>query len=273
MRTIVEPEATAASRSSLIPIERSSNSRSSANRRTLSKDARAAIRPGAATVMRPRTSSPSARSFPTNSPTAAGAQPLRPGKPVVSTWTRTAAPGTQRAIARALGLPGHALPQGDQWGQLGHLVPLHRTEKVPCHGLRLAFPFACRRGLGHQLGCVVLAQIPKSGRPRHRHDGRPEALGDTDDADSFGIAPGVLDALADTVEPLRDRAGGGKVAGRASGGRRGRRNRRHPGRIRSRIPRRRRRCRPAPAYRRWRRSGRPTWKAAHRPPSVRSRRR
>ena len=263
MRTMVEPAATAASRSSLMPMERSSRPSPSANRPTVSKASLAAAGPGAATVMRPRTSRPrSAQTrhehahFPRGAAVAAG----QPGRVDLH---EDPGPRGEAGDPRALGLPGHALPQTDERGQLRHLVPLHRAEEVPDD---LVIPMVGRRLL-EELRRVVLAQVRQPRPARRAHRVGTEPLGDRDHPDPGRIPAGALDPLPDRTQPVCDLV--------ASGGRRGRRNRRHPGRDpRPPSPWRRRRCPPARAWRRSSRPGRPPcWRTRCPPPSARSRRR
>src|SRR5437879_5719469 len=100
IRTIVAPSSTATSRSSDIPMERSSRPTSSASAATRRKPRRASSGgPAGPTAMRPRTSRPAARSCSTRPGTSGGGHPPFWGSPVTSTWTSTAAPGARRAMA------------------------------------------------------------------------------------------------------------------------------------------------------------------------------
>ena len=257
MRTMVDPAATAASRSALIPIDRSSRPSASARRPTERKAAAAASASGGATVISPSSCRSSVESDPARAATSAGAQPLRPGRPpVVSTWIRTRAPGCVLRDALSLGEPGHALPHVDQWRQRPHLVALDRAQKVP---LRPGRPGR----LGLQLGGVVLPDIGQSRRPGRLDRLGPEPLGHREHPHPGRIASGALDAGQHSRQASRDFV--------VTEGRRARRNRRHPGRTRllcSRSRRRCRRCRPG--------RGRGTGpdhcsRDAHPPPSARIR--
>ena len=128
--TMVEPADTATSRSSVMPMERSRSPRSSASRATDSKVTAALERSGAATVMRPLTSSPSPRRFATRPGTSADGQPFRPGRPVVSTSTMTAAPGATRDPI-SLRLASNGLPDPDEGASEATLLRLDRPEEVP----------------------------------------------------------------------------------------------------------------------------------------------
>ena len=126
-------------------------------------------RPGAATVMRPRTSSPTSRSARhQRRRTPSGGHPLRPARPVVSTSTSTAAPGREpRRCA-------HPLPPGPRSARV------RRSGRARGTLLRWMAPRKCHTGAGrcivrlhalglrHELVGVVLTDVHAG-----RHRGRP----------------------------------------------------------------------------------------------------
>ena len=192
--------------------------------------------PGAATVMSPSTCEPERRAErPTSAPTSAGGHPLRPG------WPRACRPGP------APGRPGRS-------GRCARPRPAApRSARGPTSGasagtlLRCTAPRKCHAGvagaaaaaaLATQLGGVVLPQVRQPGGQR-----RP--------APHRGRTPWSRRPPGPRRDRRRPRAMRWRtVASRsrdvvASGGRRGRRNRRHPGRTPRPARWRRRRCPPA----------------------------
>src|SRR5579884_168054 len=100
--TMVAPSATATSRSSVIPIETSSNPRRRASPASHRKPSRELSGgPGTPTAMRPSTRFPASRSPVTRSSTSPGGQPPRSGPPASLTSTSMAAAGAARVIAAA----------------------------------------------------------------------------------------------------------------------------------------------------------------------------
>ncbi len=252
MRTMVEPAATAASRSSLMPMERSSSPRASARAPEQLEGLLGRTSAGG----RHRHESPHVE------PEIAELGHQLGGGRGRATVTAGQArrldlhedPGLRGETGDplALGHPGHALPDTHQRSELGHLVALDRTQEVPrdAGGLSPSPDGPDRGGLRDQLRRIVLAQV---GQPRVHGctDGLgTETLGDADHPHPGGITAGALDPLPDGQQPSRDLV--------ASEGRRGRRNRRLPGRAPLRPRWRRRRCPPARA---WKRSSTP----GHRP--------
>ena len=262
IRTIVEPAATAASRSSLMPMERSSNPRRSARRPSVSKASFAAPFPG----RRHRHEAPHGEPQIAQLRHELAGRPR--GAPVAARQARRLdlhqdpCPRSEAGDPLALCGTGDALPEAHQRGELRHFVPLHRTEEVPGHP-----------GVAAVGGRLAHAAPPRSSppgpsAPPGAADGprRPEALRDADHADPGGFAAGALDPLPDGEQPSCDVV--------ASGGRRGRRNRRLPGPAPRPNPRwRRRRCPRARASRRSSTPGhRPSMSARHPLPSARTRR-
>ena len=184
MRTMVDPAATAASRSSLMPIERSSRPRrvGQARHRLEGRGAPPSAGPGAATVMRPtHVELEVAQPRHQVGHLRRGGQPLRPGSPVVSTCTRTEAPGAKRAIRSPSATRATLCQRPTSGASGGHLVALHRAEEVPDRVTGVARRVLTGR-LRHELRRVVLARRRVSPAPRAAaHRVGTEALGDADD--------------------------------------------------------------------------------------------
>ena len=133
-RTMVAPSATATSRSSVMPIDRSARPRSSrqagAARRERGAGPVGVARRGDA--IRPRTSSPrSPQRRSTRSAACVGRAAALLGSPVTFTCTSTAAPGARLAISAPSDAPVDALPQADVGASWPHLVALEAADEVP----------------------------------------------------------------------------------------------------------------------------------------------
>ena len=171
----------------------------SASRPTVSNAARAA----AGTRCRHRHEAPhvepEAAARPrTSSPTSDGGHPLRPGRPVVSTCTRTRAPGAKRAI-RAPSASRATLCHSPTIGaSSAHLVALHGAEEVP-HDVASSSPRRRLRRRAPPHSSRPGRRSPASARGAHRIG--PEPLGHADHPHPGGIAAGALDPLPDRGQP------------------------------------------------------------------------
>ena len=274
MRTMVEPAATAASRSSLIPIERSSNSRSSAKRRTVlegrPRRRRARCRHGHETAY----VEPERAQFPHQLPhrirratVAAGqAASCRPGRGLPrparrARCARPRPPGPRSATGRRVGPAG---PPCSAAPHRGNAMPRAPTRPVPFAFATRPWPPARRRSSRPDPEVRPPAPTSTTGGPKplvtpmmRTRSGSPPACSmrwrtrtsRCATARTAGRSPGGLaeeggdvEIVVTQVELVLGSRGVGEDVDRLrrvedGGGQ----------------------CRP-------------TWKAAHRPPSVRSRR-